>query len=105
MRISDWSSDVCSSDLRWERFMAAQQAISATRLKAKVGRTLDVIIDETKRTTATGRTYADAPEIDGIVKIRHAAGLQTGAIVKEIGRASCRERVGRSVKISVGADL
>src|SRR3546814_2026822 len=82
MRISDWSSDVCSSDLRWERFMAAQQAISATRLKAKVGRTLDIIIDETKRTTATGRTYADAPEIDGIVKIRNAAGLQTGDIVK-----------------------
>src|SRR3546814_9712904 len=67
---------------RWERFMAAQQAISATRLKAKVGRTLDVIIDETKRTTATGRTYDDAPEIDGIVKIRNAAGLQTGDIVK-----------------------
>src|SRR3546814_17858558 len=31
---------------RWERSMAAQQAISATRLQAKVGRTLDVITAE-----------------------------------------------------------
>lgn len=55
---------------RWGRFMAAQQKISAKRLKRFVGRTLDVLVDEAKRTTAVGRSFADAPEIDGVVKIK-----------------------------------
>ncbi|WP_300302089.1 30S ribosomal protein S12 methylthiotransferase RimO [Ferrovibrio sp.] len=67
---------------RWERFMVTQQTISARRLKRFVGRTLDVLVDETKRTTAVGRSFADAPEIDGIVKIKNAAGLKTGDMVK-----------------------
>lgn len=67
---------------RWERFMATQQTISARRLKRFVGRTLDVLVDEAKRTTAVGRSFADAPEIDGIVKIKNAAGLKTGDMVK-----------------------
>jgi len=67
---------------RWERFMAVQQKISARRLKRFVGRSLDILVDETKRTTATGRSFADAPEIDGIVKIKQAAGLQVGDMVK-----------------------
>lgn len=67
---------------RWERFMAAQQTISARRLKRFVGRTLDVLVDEAKRTTATGRSFADAPEIDGLVKIKNAAGVKAGDMVK-----------------------
>ncbi|MCW0234960.1 MAG: 30S ribosomal protein S12 methylthiotransferase RimO [Ferrovibrio sp.] len=67
---------------RWERFMMTQQKISAQCLKRFVGRTLDVIVDEAKRTTATGRSYADAPEIDGIVKIRQAPGVQVGDMIK-----------------------
>ncbi|QDO96297.1 30S ribosomal protein S12 methylthiotransferase RimO [Ferrovibrio terrae] len=67
---------------RWERFMAAQQKISAKRLKRFVGRTLDILVDEVKRTTAVGRSYADAPEIDGIVKLKNAGAVQVGSIVK-----------------------
>jgi ribosomal protein S12 methylthiotransferase len=67
---------------RWERFMAAQQQISASRLKRFVGRTLDVLVDDAKKTTATGRSYADAPEIDGVVKIRKTAGVKVGDIIK-----------------------
>ncbi len=67
---------------RWERFMAVQQKISARRLKRLVGRTLDILVDETKRTTAIGRCYADAPEIDGMVKIKNAAGVKVGDMVK-----------------------
>src|SRR3546814_8544019 len=78
MRISDWSSDVCSSDLpeevkeeRYQRIMEKTAAISAAKLAAKVGRTLPVIIDEVGEADddgsigATGRSQADAPEIDG----------------------------------------
>ncbi len=67
---------------RWERFMAHQQKISAKRLKRFVGRTMDVLVDEVKRTTATGRSFADAPEIDGIVRVKNAANLQPGDMIK-----------------------
>ncbi len=50
---------------RWERFMEKAQAISATKLAAKVGQKLDVIVDEIDEDGATCRTKADAPEIDG----------------------------------------
>ncbi|HJE64831.1 MAG TPA: 30S ribosomal protein S12 methylthiotransferase RimO, partial [Alcaligenes faecalis] len=53
---------------RWERFMEHQQAISTARLAAKVGREMDVLIDEIDEDgDAVGRSSADAPEIDGNV--------------------------------------
>ncbi len=50
---------------RWDRFMAKAQAISDAKLGAKVGRVLQVIVDEVDDQGATCRTMADAPEIDG----------------------------------------
>jgi ribosomal protein S12 methylthiotransferase len=50
---------------RWDRFMEKAQAISAAKLAAKVGQTLQVIVDEVDEEGATCRTKADAPEIDG----------------------------------------
>ncbi|KGB80659.1 MAG: 30S ribosomal protein S12 methylthiotransferase RimO [Confluentimicrobium sp.] len=50
---------------RWDRFMEKAQAISEARLAAKVGRVLQVIVDEVDDEAATCRTMADAPEIDG----------------------------------------
>jgi ribosomal protein S12 methylthiotransferase len=50
---------------RWERFMERAQAISEAKLARKVGRTLQVIVDEVDAEGATCRTMADAPEIDG----------------------------------------
>ncbi len=52
---------------RYHRFMATQQRISAARLQAKVGRTIKVLIDEVDEEGAIGRSFADAPEIDGAV--------------------------------------
>ena len=49
--------------------MQLQQQISAQRLQRKVGTVQRVLIDEVGPTVATGRTSADAPEIDGIVEI------------------------------------
>jgi ribosomal protein S12 methylthiotransferase len=67
---------------RYARIMEKTAAISAARLAAKVGRTLDVIIDEVDdEGGATGRSKADAPEIDGNVFLRDALGLETGDIV------------------------
>ena len=50
---------------RWQRFMETAQRISAAKLAAKVGRRLDVIVDEVDAEAATCRTMGDAPEIDG----------------------------------------
>ena len=71
---------------RYARFMAKSAEISAAKLRAKVGRTLDVIIDAVDAETggATGRSYADAPEIDGEVHLRDAGHLAQGDIVKVI---------------------
>ncbi len=66
---------------RYARIMERTAAISAAKLQARVGRTIDVIIDEVGEEGATGRSTADAPEIDGQVHLRDAGHLSQGAIV------------------------
>jgi ribosomal protein S12 methylthiotransferase len=67
---------------RYARFMEKTAAISAAKLAAKVGRHIDVIIDAVDpEGGATGRSKADAPEIDGEVHLRDAAHLARGDII------------------------
>jgi ribosomal protein S12 methylthiotransferase len=67
---------------RYARLMELTARISAEKLAAKVGRTLDVIIDAVDEDGgATGRSMADAPEIDGEVFLRDAGHLSVGDIV------------------------
>ncbi len=67
---------------RWERFMIKAQAISEAKLAAKVGRVVDVIVDEVDEDAATCRTMADAPEIDGNLFIDEGfEGVSVGDIV------------------------
>jgi ribosomal protein S12 methylthiotransferase len=66
---------------RYARIMEKAAAISAAKLQAKIGRTLDVIIDAVDEDGATGRSKADAPEIDGEVFLRDAGHLTVGDIV------------------------
>jgi len=67
---------------RWERFMAAQQEISAARMQAKIGREIEVIIDEVGDDGAAGRSQADAPDIDGNVYLEGATDLNPGDRVR-----------------------
>jgi ribosomal protein S12 methylthiotransferase len=67
---------------RWHRFMAAQQAVSAEVTAARVGKTIDVIIDEVDEDGAIGRSKWDAPEIDGSVFLNGATGVKAGDIVQ-----------------------
>jgi len=67
---------------RLARFMDVQADISAEKLKARRGTEMTVLIDEADGRRALGRTYADAPEIDGVVHIAQGAGLQQGDFVK-----------------------
>ncbi|MFO7747914.1 MAG: 30S ribosomal protein S12 methylthiotransferase RimO [Orrella sp.] len=68
---------------RWERFMAHQQAISRQRLSNRVGQSIDVLIDEVDEDgDGVGRSYANAPEIDGNVFVQSDTPLMPGQLVR-----------------------
>ena len=78
--------DHVPSEVKEERYARAMELtarISADKLAAKVGRSIDVIIDtvDTEEGGATGRSKADAPEVDGEVHLRDAGHLSPGDIV------------------------
>jgi ribosomal protein S12 methylthiotransferase len=56
---------------RYHRFMQHQLAISRQKLLDKVGSQLEVVIDEIDRRKIIARSKYDAPEIDGLVHIKH----------------------------------
>jgi ribosomal protein S12 methylthiotransferase len=66
---------------RWHRFMQTQAAISRARLRARVGSLQEVLVDEVDETGAIARSKADAPEIDGIVRVRDGQQLIPGSRV------------------------
>jgi ribosomal protein S12 methylthiotransferase len=63
---------------RYGRFMERAAEISAQRLSARVGRKMRVLVDTVEKTTAIARSEADAPEIDGVVRIAKAGKLRAG---------------------------
>lgn len=68
---------------RYARIMERTAAISAAKLQAKVGREIDVILDAVDdEGGATGRSMADAPEIDGEVFLRDVVGREVGEIIR-----------------------
>jgi ribosomal protein S12 methylthiotransferase len=54
---------------RFERLMELQQGISMKVNQSYVGKTLDVLVEGIDKNIAIGRSYRDAPEIDGLVFI------------------------------------
>jgi ribosomal protein S12 methylthiotransferase len=54
---------------RWERLMALQQGISLEKNQAMVGKTLEVLVEGHDQGISLGRSYRDAPEIDGLVLV------------------------------------
>ncbi|TMJ02581.1 MAG: 30S ribosomal protein S12 methylthiotransferase RimO [Alphaproteobacteria bacterium] len=83
---------------RWHRFMQRQQAISAKRLKAKVGTRQQVIVDEVGPTVAKGRSKGDAPDIDGAVHVASRRPLRLGEIATvKIERADDYDLYGMAV--------
>jgi ribosomal protein S12 methylthiotransferase len=86
---------------RYARVMEKTAAISAAKLQAKIGRTLEVIIDAVDGEGATGRSQADAPEIDGEVFLRDSGHLKQGDIVQvEVEDADEHDLYGVPVPIS-----
>ncbi|HEX9275593.1 MAG TPA: 30S ribosomal protein S12 methylthiotransferase RimO [Casimicrobiaceae bacterium] len=67
---------------RRARLMAAQAEISARRLRTRIGRVLDVLVDSIANRRAIARSAADAPEIDGVVTIEDGENLAVGAFAR-----------------------
>jgi ribosomal protein S12 methylthiotransferase len=65
---------------RRARFMEVQAEISRGRLAAKVGSTFDVLVDDIEGRIAIARSAADAPEIDGVVRVKGGKGLRAGDV-------------------------
>ncbi len=63
---------------RLARFMAVQAEISKEKLKQKIGKEYQVLIDEVTSDGAIGRTYCDAPEIDGVVHLTDEFDVKPG---------------------------
>ncbi len=75
---------------RRARFMAVAEAVSADRLRRRVGATMQVLVDRAPalgRKGGVGRSYADAPEIDGTVRLLPPAKASTQLRVGEFAKA------------------
>ncbi len=66
---------------RYDRFMRHQQAISREKLQQRIGQSLQVLVEEPFENGWVGRSYADAPDIDGLVYIQTQQTLQPGQFV------------------------
>ena len=67
---------------RLARFMAAAQRISAARLAERVGREETVLVDSIEGGTAIARSRGDAPEVDGVVRVRGGGKLPVGEFAR-----------------------
>jgi len=70
---------------RFERFMELQSQISTDKLSQMIGNELTVLVDAVQDNNIIARSYADAPEIDGLVVIEageNAANIHPGEFVK-----------------------
>jgi ribosomal protein S12 methylthiotransferase len=83
---------------RYQRFMEKAGAISAARLNARVGQRVRVLVDAVERGAAIGRSAGEAPEIDGIVRVRGGGKLKVGEFAEvEITAAGTYDLEARSV--------
>jgi len=63
---------------RYDVFMQHQQTISTTRLKLRIGQQMQVLVEAEDEAGYVGRSYADAPDIDGLVYIDTDMALNLG---------------------------
>ncbi|GLQ94128.1 30S ribosomal protein S12 methylthiotransferase RimO [Dyella acidisoli] len=73
---------------RLEQFMAVQAEISAAKLQRKIGRTIKVLVDSANAEGAIARSAADAPEIDGVVRIANGQMLKPGQFAEVVVEAA-----------------
>ena len=73
---------------RLERFMETQAEISAAKLQRQVGTVRTVLVDETHADGALARSTSDAPDVDGVVRLKPASGLRSGDFAQAVIRSA-----------------
>jgi ribosomal protein S12 methylthiotransferase len=77
-------------EARRARFMEVAEAVSTERLRRRIGATMQVLVDSAPalgRRGGVGRSYADAPEIDGVVRLLPPEKISKTLRVGEFTRA------------------
>jgi ribosomal protein S12 methylthiotransferase len=87
---------------RRARFMAVQARISARRLALRVGATMTVLVDGHEGRTALARSAADAPEIDGVVRVAASGGLAVGEFARVTITGASRHDLRAKIAIRPG---
>jgi ribosomal protein S12 methylthiotransferase len=83
---------------RYQRFMETAGRISAARLQTRVGRHCRVLVDAIEDDVAIARSAGDAPEIDGVVRVRGGSKLKVGEFAEvEITAAGTYDLEARSL--------
>src|SRR3546814_3222487 len=94
MRISDWSSDVCSSDLTILDLNAAARAEPALEaIACDLAEALQQVMSQRAPVTIERRAAENGRESHHEVRLTALPGQEILVLIREIGRASCRERV------------
>ena len=98
-------------EARRARFMAVAEEVSTRKLQERVGATMQVLVDSAPglgRKGGVGRSYADAPEIDGLVHIQNAdqVPLRVGEFVDvEITESDEHDLFGDAIVAATGRPL
>lgn len=74
--------DEAIKEQRLERFMAVQAEVSAEKLRQRIGQRMVVIVDENNGDHLIARTYADAPDVDGVVVIDGQTDCEPGDFIE-----------------------
>ena len=87
---------------RLGRLMMLQEEISEERLERKIGKTITVLVDKVDEEGAIARSFADAPEIDGLVYITNGQDLHAGDLVEVTVTNSDTHDLWAEVKVDQG---
>jgi ribosomal protein S12 methylthiotransferase len=84
---------------RWTRLMQTQARISAAKLKAKIGKRIEVLVDEVDNWGGIGRSIGDSPEVDGVVHLAGDLPLAPGDIIDaEVLKAEEHDLIARPLQ-------
>ena len=70
--------DAQLAEERLQALMEVQAEVSKDRLGSRVGSQVEVVIDDVEADTAIARSYAESPEVDGIIQVSGAGNLSPG---------------------------
>ncbi len=69
-------------EARLDALMTQQRGISARLNKARIGQTVEVLIEGSDETGLFCRSFAEAPDVDGVIHLPYRSGIKAGQYIK-----------------------